>query len=98
MKRITILKRKVLKKTGIPIERPKIRGKFVLLVVAVFRSIVKPFVITLDDVTEKPPRFVPLVIALARAMDAEAAAVLEVLPPAVGSIVPTNATDFFFIE
>jgi len=40
----------IIKKTGIPIERPKMRGKFELLEV-VPESTVKPFVMILDDVT-----------------------------------------------
>jgi len=53
---------------------------------------------TLEDATLKPPRSVPLVIALARAADAEDAALLEVLDPAVGSMVPSTPTDFFLTE
>ena len=84
---------------GIPIDRPIIRGKFVEVLSEVVVG-VTPFVITLEDVTVKPPIEAPPLSAEesdeVAAVAAGAAAVEVELPP-VGSAFPATSTELFLI-
>ena len=57
-----------------------------------------PLVTTLEEVTEKPPKLAPLLIALERAAEAAFAAEDEVEIPAVGSAVASTKTELIFTD
>ncbi len=91
--------RYLLTKRGIPIERPRIRGRLELSVgVDTSATGSTPLVTTLEEVTVKPPKSAPLLIALLKAEVASIAAVAEVEEPPVGSALPATATEPFLID
>ena len=57
-----------------------------------------PLVTTLDDVTVKPPKVMPLLMAPESAEVASRAAVLVVDEPPVGSALPVTSTELFLTD
>lgn len=66
--------------------------------VVVVGLVVTPFVITLEEVTVKPPNVIPLLMAEESEAVAATAAVEEVESPPVGSPFPVTSTELFLTD